>query len=103
MRPPTPAIDTLSLHDALPISRRSRAASGPEAYRQTGAPSGSVPAAGGTGVTGPTEIAQLLAVFRFLMATVHPACVPVPTVGFACSEFPVVAHHATEPAGAGLA
>src|SRR5438445_8830776 len=37
------------------------------------------------------------------MATVHPACVPVPTVGFACSEFPVVAHHATEPAGAGLA
>src|SRR2546428_1890512 len=37
------------------------------------------------------------------MATVHPACVPVPTVGFACSGFPVVAHHATEPAGAGLA
>src|SRR5207247_8159357 len=82
--------------------RRSRAASGPEAYRQTGAPSGSVVAAGATGVTAPTYVAQLLDVFRFLIATIHPPCVPVPAVELACTVFPVVTHNETVPATAGL-
>src|SRR2546427_2016552 len=78
--------------------RCSLGSSGPEAYRQTGAPSGSVVAAGVTGVTAPAQIAQLLEVVSFLIATVHPPYVPVPTVGSAYSQLPVVAHDETVPA-----
>src|SRR5690242_13669661 len=47
-------------------------------------------------------MAQLFAVFTFVMLVVHPACVPVPIV-IVPRVFPVVAHHDALPAGAGLA
>src|SRR5207245_7672981 len=70
------------------------------AYRQTGAPSASADVAGAVGVTAPTQIAQLFAVWILVRLTLHPAAVPLPPA-IVPRPLATVARHRALPAGAG--